>query len=301
MILSRYPMPSVAFTTVFEDRDVIVVDKPAGLVVHPGAGHDRATLVNGLLARYPELAGVGDPYRPGIVHRLDRGTSGLAGRSPHRARAPVIGRADAIPRTGEALRRAGLGTPRSRCGGRRRPRRPVEPQPPAHDRDRPGPPRTHALRRWSSASTSRRRSHLLACRLETGRTHQIRVHLRAIGHAVVGDPTYGAGHATAGRGGDVLRAVAPVPARSLPVVQPPRDFRDGASGVAPSRRAGRRAGVPAGRQHRREPLGPDPRQPARQPSPWAMAVIWARLKESRNRRMCEPEADQIANSTHCPS
>ena len=81
-----------------EDDDVIVVAKPAGLVVHPGAGHPAGTLVNGLLARYPELRDVGDPHRPGIVHRLDRDTSGLlvvartpvaydgAGRGPRRAR-----------------------------------------------------------------------------------------------------------------------------------------------------------------------------------------------------------------------
>ena len=62
---------------VHDDQDVIVVDKPAGLVVHPGAGQSRATLVNGLLARYPELAEVGDAGRPGIVHRLDKDTSGL--------------------------------------------------------------------------------------------------------------------------------------------------------------------------------------------------------------------------------
>ena len=67
-----------------EDADVVVVAKPAGLVVHPGAGHPDGTLVNGLLARYPEIAGVGDPARPGIVHRLDRDTSGLlvVARSP---------------------------------------------------------------------------------------------------------------------------------------------------------------------------------------------------------------------------
>ena len=71
------PDPDVAFTVVYEDDDVIVVDKPAGLVVHPGAGNPTGTLVQGLLARYPELASVGDPSRPGIVHRLDKGTSGL--------------------------------------------------------------------------------------------------------------------------------------------------------------------------------------------------------------------------------
>src|SRR5690606_10446256 len=67
----------VPFEVVYEDEDVIVVDKPAGLVVHPGAGRDRGTLVAGLLHRRPELAGIGDPERPGIVHRLDRDTSGL--------------------------------------------------------------------------------------------------------------------------------------------------------------------------------------------------------------------------------
>ena len=69
--------PSVEFALVHDDDDVIVVDKPAGLVVHPGAGNPDGTLVNGLLARFPELAGVGDPMRPGIVHRLDAGSSGL--------------------------------------------------------------------------------------------------------------------------------------------------------------------------------------------------------------------------------
>ena len=69
--------PSVAFTVVHEDDDVLVVDKPAGLVVHPGAGNVTGTLVHGLVARYPEIAAVGEPDRPGIVHRLDRDTSGL--------------------------------------------------------------------------------------------------------------------------------------------------------------------------------------------------------------------------------
>src|SRR5262249_34819682 len=68
---------AVPVDVVYDDADVIVIDKPAGLVVHPGAGHDHGTLVHGLLARYPELAGVGEADRPGIVHRLDRETSGL--------------------------------------------------------------------------------------------------------------------------------------------------------------------------------------------------------------------------------
>ncbi|HWJ98373.1 MAG TPA: RluA family pseudouridine synthase, partial [Acidimicrobiales bacterium] len=71
------PDPSVAISSVYIDEHVIVVDKPADLVVHPGAGHTTGTLANGLIAAYPEMAAVGEPDRPGIVHRLDRGTSGL--------------------------------------------------------------------------------------------------------------------------------------------------------------------------------------------------------------------------------
>ena len=71
------PDETVEFDVAYEDDQLIVVNKPAGLVVHPGAGHESGTLVNGLVARYPEIGPVGEPFRPGIVHRLDRGTSGL--------------------------------------------------------------------------------------------------------------------------------------------------------------------------------------------------------------------------------
>jgi len=103
--------PSVDVVVVYEDADVIVVDKPAGLVVHPGAGHPTGTLVHGLLARYPELAGLPDAVgaevdRPGIVHRLDRGTSGLmaVARTPS-AYGSLVGQlsARAVSRTYRAL------------------------------------------------------------------------------------------------------------------------------------------------------------------------------------------------------
>ena len=190
------PAPSadsgVAFRTVFEDPDVIVVDKPAGLVVHPGAGHDRDTLVNGLLARYPEIARVGDPYRPGIVHRLDRGTSGLlAVARTERARRSLVEQMRS--HDPERLYCALVwGQPEASSGvvdapvGRssRNPMRMT-----VTDRGRPA--RTHYTveRRYAEPAQVA----LLACQLETGRTHQIRVHLLAIGHPVVGDPTYGAG------------------------------------------------------------------------------------------------------------
>ena len=206
------PQPDfeVDFTPVFEDPHVVVVDKPAGLVVHPGAGHDRGTLVNGLLARYPEIAEVGDPYRPGIVHRLDRGTSGLL----------VVARTDRAHRSlVEQMRRHGperlysalvRGHPQASAGvvdapvGRSS-RNPVRMT--VTDRGRPARTHYEVERRYVEPA----RVCLLTCRLETGRTHQIRVHLQAIGHHVVGDPTYGAG-----RGGDALGLSRPfLHARSL--------------------------------------------------------------------------------------
>lgn len=193
------PDGNVTFTTVFEDADVIVVDKPAGLVVHPGAGHDRGTLVNGLLARYPELSDVGDRHRPGIVHRLDRGTSGLlvVARS-ERAHQALVEQM----RSHEPLRLYDTlvwGHPEASSGlvdapvGRssRNPLRMA-----VTERGRPARTRYEVQHRFNRPATLA----LLTCRLETGRTHQIRVHLRAIGHPVVGDPTYGASRAADGSG-----------------------------------------------------------------------------------------------------
>ena len=209
------PDAEVDFTPVLEDRDVIVVDKPAGLVVHPGAGHDRGTLVNGLLARYPEIAAVGDPYRPGIVHRLDRGTSGLlvVARTDlaHRSLVEQMRRHDP-ERLYSALVR---GHPRASAGvvdaplGRssRNPMRMT-----VTDRGRPA--RTHY--KVEQRYVEPAEACLLTCRLETGRTHQIRVHLQAIGHHVIGDPTYGAG-----RDGDILGLSRPfLHARSLSFSHP---------------------------------------------------------------------------------
>ena len=186
--------PDVIFGTVFEDPDLIVVDKPAGLVVHPGAGHDSRTLVHGLLARYPDIAGVGDPYRPGIVHRLDRGTSGLlVVARTERAHQLLVEqmRAHQPERVYCALVR---GHPEAPSGlidapiGRssRNPQRMT-----LTDRGRPARTRYTVERRYAQPA----RVALLECQLETGRTHQIRVHLRAIGHPVIGDPTYGPGRA----------------------------------------------------------------------------------------------------------
>ena len=186
--------PDVVFGTVFEDPDLLVVDKPAGLVVHPGAGHDSRTLVHGLLARYPDIAGVGDPYRPGIVHRLDRGTSGLLvvarterthrllveqmrAHQPERVYCALV---QGHPEAPSGLIDAPIGR------SSRNPQRMT-----LTDRGRPARTRYTVERRYAQPA----RVALLECQLETGRTHQIRVHLRAIGHPVIGDPTYGPGRA----------------------------------------------------------------------------------------------------------
>ena len=184
------PDPSVDVAVVDADEHVIVVDKPAGLVVHPGAGQHEGTLVHGLLARFPELAGVGEPTRPGIVHRLDKGTSGLlvVARTPV-ALASLSGqlKARTVERRYLALvlgavaeQRGVVDAPVGRSA--RHPTRMA-----VSTRGRPARTRYEVRERYSDPVAAT----LLECRLETGRTHQIRVHLAAIGHPVVGDTRYG--------------------------------------------------------------------------------------------------------------
>jgi 23S rRNA pseudouridine1911/1915/1917 synthase len=179
----------VPVDVVHEDADVIVVVKPAGLVVHPGAGHEHGTLVHGLLARYPEVAGVGAPDRPGIVHRLDRDTSGLmvVARSTRAYDALVDALAERrVTREYEALvwghpenPRGVVDAPIGRSAARRT-RMAV--------RNVGKEARTvYEVEEWFGRPEVAR----LRCGLETGRTHQIRVHLSAIGHPVVGDAAYG--------------------------------------------------------------------------------------------------------------
>jgi 23S rRNA pseudouridine1911/1915/1917 synthase len=171
------------------DVDVVVVAKPAGLVVHPGPGHAHGTLVHGLLHRFPEIATVGDPARPGIVHRLDRDTSGLmvVARSQD-AYTALVGALAAreVDRRYLALVTGELAAPRGVVDApigrstRQRTRMAVR------EAGRPARTGYEVRSAWPGASVS-----LLECRLETGRTHQIRVHLAAIGHPVVGDGAYG--------------------------------------------------------------------------------------------------------------
>lgn len=192
--------PGVVFEVVHEDDQIVVVDKPAGLVVHPGAGRRDGTLVSGLLARYPDLAPVGEPSRPGIVHRLDRGTSGLL----------VVARTEVAYRSLVAQLSARTASRRylALVAGHVAEERGVVEAPVGRSSrsptrmavssaGRPARSRYHALRRYRDPLPST----LLAVALDTGRTHQIRVHLAAIAHPVVGDDRYGPG----GRvGGSVL-------------------------------------------------------------------------------------------------
>lgn len=183
------PEPDVEVPVVHADDDVLVVDKPQELVVHPGAGNASGTMVAGLLARFPDLAGVGEPDRPGIVHRLDKGTSGLlvVARTPAAYESLV---AQLSSRTVERRYLALVwGHPTPATGLVDAP----------IGRSKKDPTRMAVS---SSGREARTRyevrqvftepieAALVECRLETGRTHQIRVHLAAIGHPIVGDPRY---------------------------------------------------------------------------------------------------------------
>ena len=176
----------IPLQVVYEDADVVVLDKPAGLVVHPAPGHPRGTLVNALLARYPELS-VGGNLRPGIVHRLDKDTSGLL----------VIGRHDTAHRhlVGEMAQRAMLKAYLVLVDGHM-PEREGEIEAPIgrHPRQRKhmavvptGRPARTVYRVLEELGPYS----LVEAILETGRTHQIRVHFAHSGHPVLGDPTYG--------------------------------------------------------------------------------------------------------------
>jgi 23S rRNA pseudouridine1911/1915/1917 synthase len=170
----------------YEDDHLLVVDKPAGLVVHPAPGHARATLVHGLLAY--DVEGGDEPERPGIVHRLDRDTSGLlvVARSPeaHRALQKLV---QSRELTREYLALV-VGRPRSRSGTIDAPIGRDRNDPLRHSLDTDSP--RDAVTHFELEELLARHA-LLRVTLETGRTHQIRVHLAAIDLPVAGDPVYG--------------------------------------------------------------------------------------------------------------
>jgi 23S rRNA pseudouridine1911/1915/1917 synthase len=193
----------IPLKVVYEDGELIVIDKPRGLVVHPAAGHWTGTLVNALIARCGDsLSGVGGVKRPGIVHRLDKDTTGLmVVAKTDRAHQALAAQFADHGRTG-ALRRGYLAFV---WGAPERPRgtidKPLGRHPHARDKMAIRPDGREAITHWEVLERYPGRdgkgvTSLLACRLETGRTHQIRVHLAAIGHPLLGDETYGAGFKT---------------------------------------------------------------------------------------------------------
>ncbi|NBI10336.1 RluA family pseudouridine synthase [Colidextribacter sp. OB.20] len=197
------PQP-IPLDVVYEDGDVIVVNKPAGLVVHPAPGHPDGTLVNALLYHCgASLSGINGQLRPGIVHRIDRDTSGLIiaakNDQAHLALAAQL-QDHSLARTYEAVAvgnfREDRGTVDAPIG-----RHPVDRKRMSIDR-RNG---REAVTHWSVLARYPGHTHV-ECRLETGRTHQIRVHLASTGHPLLGDTVYGAKKPVPGLAGQCLHA-----------------------------------------------------------------------------------------------
>ncbi len=172
----------------FEDDDLLVLNKPAGLVVHPGAGHTSSTLVNALLHHCPNLSGIGGKQRPGIVHRLDKETSGCLVVAKHDRAHQHLSRQFAGREVEKIYLALVAGIPPKTQGTIDQPiaRHPVQRKKMAISRERGRAARTDYLLLQRNREAS-----LLQCTIHSGRTHQIRVHLHHLGHPVLGDPTYG--------------------------------------------------------------------------------------------------------------
>ncbi len=195
---------------IYEDDDLIVIDKPAGLVVHPAPGHPGGTLVNALIAHCGDsLSGIGGVRRPGIVHRIDKDTSGLLvvakNDMAHQSLSEQFSE-HSIERTYTAVC---WQAPRPRSGtidaplGRSRTNRKKMAVVKKGGRD--------AVTRYTVIQTfglpTEPAASIVECRLETGRTHQIRVHMTHIGHPIIGDPVYGRGRQAKGLGEDAAQAI----------------------------------------------------------------------------------------------
>ena len=193
------PAPEdIALDIVYEDDDIIVIDKPKGLVVHPAAGHETGTLVNALIAHCgASLSGIGGVKRPGIVHRLDKDTTGLLVAAKNdRAHQSLTAQFADHGRTG-AMRRGYMafvwGVPNRQRGTVDAP---IDRHAHAREKMAVREGGREAITHWEVQESFQGRdgkpvAALLACQLETGRTHQIRVHLAHIGHPLLGDAVYG--------------------------------------------------------------------------------------------------------------
>jgi 23S rRNA pseudouridine1911/1915/1917 synthase len=208
---------AIPLAVIYEDDDIIVIDKPRNLVVHPAAGNWTGTLVNALIAHCGDsLSGIGGERRPGIVHRLDKDTTGvMVAAKNDRAHQALAAQFADHGQSGEPFERSYLALV---WGAPDRPHgtidKPIDRHPKARDRmavrqgGRDAVTHWQVLERYYAAKPAPRRTgkagkqpqppvaSLLACRLETGRTHQIRVHLASIGHPVMGDEVYGGGFRT---------------------------------------------------------------------------------------------------------
>jgi 23S rRNA pseudouridine1911/1915/1917 synthase len=195
--LEAEPLP---LPILYQDRDIVVVDKPAGMVVHPAAGHAGGTLVNALLHHVDDLSGIGGEARPGIVHRLDRGTSGLMVVAKHDAAHEELSRQFHDREVekeyvalvwGEVMAGRRIDAPIGRDPSNRKKMSAAGQRPTDRARVRRS---REAVTRIVRAEHFGRTLTLARVAIHTGRTHQIRVHLSAIGHPVVGDPLYGGVH-----------------------------------------------------------------------------------------------------------
>ncbi len=189
---------NIALQIVHEDDDIIVIDKPRGLVVHPAAGHETGTLVNALIAHCgASLSGIGCVRRPGIVHRLDKDTSGLLVAAKNDAAHQSLSAQFADHGRSGAMRRGYLafvwGVPSRQRGTIDAP---IDRHPHAREKMAVRQGGREAITHWEvvesfTGQDGKPIAALLACQLETGRTHQIRVHLAHIGHPLLGDSVYG--------------------------------------------------------------------------------------------------------------
>jgi 23S rRNA pseudouridine1911/1915/1917 synthase len=181
---------AIALDIVYEDRDLIVIDKPAGMVVHPAPGNPDNTLVNALIAHCGDsLSGIGGVRRPGIVHRIDKDTSGLVVAAKNDAAHKALSEAFAAHAIEREYRCFVWGLPSPKSGS-------IEGNIGRHGIDRKRmvivkSGGKHAVTHFRVAKVFGLGAAELRCQLETGRTHQIRVHLAAIGHPLIGDPVYG--------------------------------------------------------------------------------------------------------------